>query len=270
MTHFPSKRLPRRGVVPAAVAGLVATPGLGAAGESHARAIHDSCYDGLRHSHQGDATAESVWRGSIPRRTTGRHDTGSAAFEPREFSAYRLDPAAVPALVRRFPGGFREKVRFPVTKQNIVLQGTGQERSDTAIVYGTPAEYGGSDGSATVRIAASDVTARLPTFGNDLDEAAHEVHGEQAPAVQRTGDRIVLYDTAFPGGQDTPMTDSPRPTTVGRVHIRGSSAEGDIGLLRDPDAVVTADRPRTSDGDAASYGVDDRLRGADDRAPYTH
>ncbi|MFM9797439.1 pectate lyase, partial [Streptomyces turgidiscabies] len=77
--------------------------------------------------------------------------------------------------------------------------GTGQDRSDTVIVYDTPAAYGGSTGSATVRIAAHDVTARHLTFSNDFDEAAHELNAEQALAVKTTGDRIVFEDTAFLG-----------------------------------------------------------------------
>ncbi|MFJ8080358.1 pectinesterase family protein [Streptomyces sp. NPDC096205] len=234
--------------------------------------IENSYYDDVQHPYQADATAELVQRGSILRNTTGRHDEWGAAFDPREFYAYRLDPAAaVPALVGRFsgpqrqigvvlhvpgayptvqaavdavpdgndvpvtlavaPGTYREKVYIPATKPNIIVQGTGQDRSDTVIVYDTPAAYGGSNGSATVRIAASDVTARHLTFSNDFDEAAHELNGEQALAVKTTGDRIVFEDTAFLGNQDTLMTDSPKLTTVSRVYIRDSYIEGDVDFV---------------------------------------
>jgi pectinesterase len=129
------------------------------------------------------------------------------------------------------PGTYREKVFIPANKPNLVLRGTGQDRSDTVIVFDTPAEYGGSTGSATVRIAANDVTARNLTFSNDFDEAAHELKGEQALAVKTTGDRIVFEDTAFLGNQDTLMTDSPKLTTVSRVYVRDSYIEGDVDFV---------------------------------------
>ncbi|MDQ0747572.1 pectin methylesterase-like acyl-CoA thioesterase/pectate lyase [Streptomyces africanus] len=129
------------------------------------------------------------------------------------------------------PGTYREKVFIPASKPNLVLRGTGQDRSDTVIVFDTPAEYGGSTGSATVRIAANDVTARNLTFSNDFDEAAHELKGEQALAMKTTGDRIVFEDTAFLGNQDTLMTDSPKLTTLSRVYVRDSYIEGDVDFI---------------------------------------
>ncbi|MEU7663679.1 pectinesterase family protein [Streptomyces lincolnensis] len=234
--------------------------------------IENSYYQDVQHPYQADATAELVQRGSILRNTSGRHDAWGAAFDPREFYAYRLDPAAaVPALVKKFsgpqkrigvalrvpadhptvqaavdavpagntvpvtiavaPGTYREKVLIPATKPNIVLQGTGQDRSDTVIVFDTPAEYGGSTGSATVRIAANDVTARNLTFSNDFDEAAVELKGEQALAMKTTGDRIVFEDTAFLGNQDTLMTDSPKLDVISRVYVRDSYIEGDVDFV---------------------------------------
>ncbi|MCI3277151.1 pectinesterase family protein [Streptomyces cylindrosporus] len=234
--------------------------------------IENSYYDGIQHPYQADATAELVQRGSILKNTTGRTDEWGAAFDPREFYDYRLDPAAaVPALVKRFsgpqrqigvtlhvpgeyptvqaavdavpdgnsvpvtiavaPGTYRAKVYVPATKPNLVLQGTGRDRSDTVIVYDTPAEYGGSTGSATVRIAANDVTARHLTFSNDFDEAAVDLNGEQALAMKTTGDRIVFEDTAFLGNQDTLMTDSPKLDAISRVYVRDSYIEGDVDFV---------------------------------------
>ncbi|KMS71947.1 pectate lyase [Streptomyces viridochromogenes] len=234
--------------------------------------IENSYYRDVQHPYQADATAELVQRGSILKNTTGRHDEWGAAFEPRDFYDYRLDPAAaVPALVKRFsgpqerigvvlnvpaayptvqaavdavpegnasavtiavaPGTYREKVLIPAKKPNIVLQGTGRDRSDTLIVFDTPAEYGGSTGSATVRIAANDVTARNLTFSNDFDEAAHELKGEQALAMKTTGDRIVFENTGFLGNQDTLMTDSPKLTTLSRVYLRDCYIEGDVDFI---------------------------------------
>ncbi|MFJ8539915.1 pectinesterase family protein [Streptomyces sp. NPDC093591] len=236
--------------------------------------IENSYYDGVQHPYQADTTAELVQRGSIVKNVSGRQDAWGAAFDPRKFYRYRLDPAAaVPALVKRFsgpqkqvgdavtlhvpgeyptvqaavdavpdgnalpvtiavaPGTYRAKVLIPASKPNILLQGTGRDRSDTVIVFDTPAEYGGSTGSATVRIAANDVTARNLTFSNDFDEAAVELKGEQALAMKTTGDRIVFENTAFLGNQDTLMTESPKLTTVSRVYIRDSYIEGDVDFI---------------------------------------
>ncbi|MFE9437510.1 pectinesterase family protein [Streptomyces sp. NPDC006602] len=234
--------------------------------------LENSYFDGVQHPYQADATAELVERGSILRNTSGRTDEWGAAFDPRDFYDYRLDPAAaVPALVKTFsgpqkrigvplrvpadyptvqaavdavpdgnavpvtiavaPGTYRAKVYIPATKPNIVLQGTGHDRSDTVIVYDTPAAYGGSTGSATVRIAANDVTARNLTFSNDFDEAAHELSAEQALAMKTTGDRIVFEDTVFLGNQDTLMTDSPKLDVISRVYIRDSYIEGDVDFV---------------------------------------
>ncbi|MGR6969665.1 pectinesterase family protein [Streptomyces cynarae] len=137
----------------------------------------------------------------------------------------------LPVTIAVAPGTYREKVFIPASKPKIVLQGTGHDRSDTVIVYDTPAEYGGSTGSATVRIAANDVTARNLTFSNDFDEAAVELKGEQALAMKTTGDRIVFENSAFLGNQDTLMTDSPKLTTLSRVYIRDSYIEGDVDFI---------------------------------------
>ena len=234
--------------------------------------IENSYYDRVQHPYQADATAELVERGSILRRTSGRTDEWGAAFAPRDFYDYRLDPAAaVPALVKKFsgpqrrigvtldvpgayptvqaavdavpngngvpvtiavaPGTYREKVFIPAAKPKILLRGTGRDRSDTVIVFDTPAEYGGSTGSATVRIAANDVTARNLTFSNDFDEAAVERKGEQALAMKTTGDRIVFENTAFLGNQDTLMTDSPKLDVISRVYVRDSYIEGDVDFI---------------------------------------
>ncbi|MFI2433728.1 pectinesterase family protein [Streptomyces sp. NPDC018693] len=175
-----------------------------------------------------------VTRFSGPQRQLGDAVT---LHVPGAYPTVQAAVDAVPAgndvrvVVAVAPGTYREKVHLPRTKPNIVLQGTGQNRSDTVIVYDTPAEYGGSTGSATVRIDANDVTARNLTFSNDFDEAAHELRAEQALAMKTNGDRIVFENTAFLGNQDTLMTNSPSLTTVSRVYIRDSYIEGDVDFV---------------------------------------
>jgi pectinesterase len=156
---------------------------------------------------------------------------------PADYATVQAAVDAVPegndsaVTIRIAPGTYREKVVIPASKPKLVLQGTGQDRSDTVIVFDTPAEFGGSTGSATVRIAANDVTARNLTFSNDFDEAAHELNAEQALAMKTTGDRIVFQDTAFLGNQDTLMTDSPKLDVISRVYIRDSYIEGDVDFI---------------------------------------
>ncbi|MFE7031029.1 polysaccharide lyase family 1 protein [Streptomyces sp. NPDC057621] len=90
--------------------------------------IENSYYDGVQHSYQADATAELVQRGSILRNTTGRHEEWGAAFEPRDFYAYRLDPAAaVPGLVSRFSGP--QPLRFTATATQPSLDPEEESRS---------------------------------------------------------------------------------------------------------------------------------------------
>ncbi|MDX3070041.1 pectinesterase family protein, partial [Streptomyces sp. ND04-05B] len=166
-----------------------------------------------------------VTRFSGPQKTLG---TNTVLNVPGDYASVQAAVDAVPAgndgtvTIRIAPGTYRAKVLIPADKPNLVLRGTGRHRSDTVLVHDTPAEYGGSNGSATVRILASDVTARNLTFSNDFDEAAHELKGEQALAVKTTGDRIVFENTAFLGNQDTLMTDSPKLDVVSRVYIRDS------------------------------------------------
>lgn len=136
-----------------------------------------------------------------------------------------------PVTIAIAPGTYREQVRIPVTKPHLLLKGTARDRSRTVIVFDTPNEYGGSSGSATVLIAASDVTARDLTFVNDFDEAAHDLANEQALAMKTTGDRIVFENTAFKGNQDTLMTDSPALTRLSRVYVRDSYIEGDVDFI---------------------------------------
>jgi pectate lyase/pectin methylesterase-like acyl-CoA thioesterase len=175
-----------------------------------------------------------VTRFSGPQKNIG---TNTVLDVPAAYPTVQAAVDAVPAgndgtvTIRIAPGTYRAKVLVPANKPHLVLRGTGLHRSDTVIVHDTPAEYGGSNGSATVRILASDVTVRNLTFSNDFDEAAHELKGEQALAMKTTGDRIVFENTAFLGNQDTLMTDSPKLDVISRVYIRDSYIEGDVDFL---------------------------------------
>jgi pectinesterase len=175
-----------------------------------------------------------VTRFSGPQRTIG---TDTVLNVPADYPSVQAAVDAVPAAndgrvtLRIAPGTYREKVRIPADKPHLTLLGTGRDRSRTTIVYDTPNAHGGSSASATVLIAASDVSARNLTFVNDFDEAAVELNGEQALAMKTTGDRITFTDTAFKGNQDTLMTDSPKLNIISRVYIRDSYIEGDVDFV---------------------------------------
>ncbi|WP_456115229.1 pectinesterase family protein [Streptomyces scopuliridis] len=171
---------------------------------------------------------------SGPQRNIG---TDTVLNVPADYRTVQAAVDAVPAgntgqvTVSLAPGTYREQVRVPANKPHLLFQGTGSDRSKSVIVHDTPNEYGGSSGSATVLIAANDVTARNLTFVNDFDEAAHELNSEQALAMKTTGDRIVFENTAFKANQDTLMTDSPQLTRISRVYIRDSYIEGDVDFI---------------------------------------
>ncbi|MEV7090050.1 pectinesterase family protein [Streptomyces sp. NPDC093085] len=164
--------------------------------------------------------------------------TNTVLDVPRDYPTVQSAVDAVPAgndgriTLAIAPGTYREQVRVVATKPLLEFRGTGGDRTRTVIVYDTPNEYGGSNGSATVLIAANDVTARDLTFVNDFDEEAHaDLANKQALAMKTTGDRIVFENTGFLGNQDTLMTDSPQLTRISRVFIRDSYIEGDVDFI---------------------------------------
>ncbi|RDG37008.1 hypothetical protein DVH02_16920 [Streptomyces corynorhini] len=171
------------------------------------------------------------------RSPAGTAAAGTVLRVPAEYATVQAAVDAVPAgntaqvTISIAPGTYREQVRVPASKPHLLFRGTGRDRSGTVIVYDTPNEYGGSNASATVLIAASDVTARNLTFVNDFDEAAHDLSAEQALAMKTTGDRIVFENTAFKGNQDTLMTDSPALNRISRVYVRDAYIEGDVDFL---------------------------------------
>ncbi|MEU8653114.1 hypothetical protein [Streptomyces sp. NPDC048737] len=255
MTHFPSKRSSRPGAAPAAVAGQA-----------------------FRTAH---AAAEEPY-------ATARAPRALPAHRPVPVASLPVPVAPVPVQVAVSPGTRRAEAPVPAGEPNILPQGTGQDRSGTVIVYDTPVAHGVSTGSATVRIAAHGVTARHPALSDDVDGAPHEPNGEQAPAVGRTGGRIVLEDTAFPGDRDTLITDGPGPDVTSRGRVRDSCPGGDVGLLhgrattaversairalsRGPatdDGRSTAARPLVRDTGTRTRTVADHLRGTGNRAPH--
>ncbi|AIR97699.1 hypothetical protein [Streptomyces glaucescens] len=299
MTHPPGKRLPRpgHGKVVAAVLGLVTALGLGLLGEAQAAprgvAPPASGTDTARPHASGTAGAAAT-RGTAQRDATGRHDAGGTALAPRDAHAHRLDPAAVPAPAPRssgprVPAGHtaapaavphadgvpatvaprprRATVHAPATEPKIVPQGAGQNRSGTVIVYGTPAAYGASTGSATARIPAGDTTARGLTPGSGPDGSARTGHGHATAGSARTGNPYGL-----PGTRPGIVSDAP----AGTRHLGPSRQPGGepAAVAQVPAAAAplpAADRPRPGDAtEAARHTAPDHLPGTAGRAPHAH
>ncbi|AZQ33911.1 hypothetical protein EJ357_10855 [Streptomyces cyaneochromogenes] len=162
---------------------------------------------------------------------------------PGEYSTVQAAVDAVPdgnagrVTIAVAPGTYREKVVIPAGKPHIVLEGTGRDGSDTVTVFDTPAAYEGSTGSATVRIAAHDVTAR---------EAAHELNGEQAPGQGQRRGALPWTDMSGFSWKDARFAEY-------RNYGQG--------------AAVTADRPQMGDDEPRTHTVADHLKGADGWKP---
>ncbi|MFF8279788.1 pectinesterase family protein [Streptomyces lateritius] len=149
--------------------------------------IENSYYDGIQHPYQADATAELVQRGSVLKGTTGRHDTWGAAFDPRAFYAYRLDPAsAVPALVTRFSGP--------------------QKTIGTNTTLDVPADYSTVQAAVDAVPAgnATEITIRLApgTYREKVRVGRDRHHVTLLGTGRSRSDTLVVHDT--PAGAPKP------------------------------------------------------------------
>lgn len=113
-----------------------------------------------------------------------------------------------PAVLHIGPGVYREKL--VITRPNLTLQGEGEHREDSVLVYGHAAldimpegDRRGTFRTASVRIDTHDFTARHLTFQNDAGYG-HTVG--QALALYVDGDRNYFEDCSLLGSQDTLFT----------------------------------------------------------------
>lgn len=129
--------------------------------------------------------------------------------EEDETSAFPAPiPSLPPVILHIGPGIYREKIT--VSRPNVTFLGEGKAKEDVKIIFG---DYGReilSDGikrgtfrTATVRIAASDFTAKHITFAND---AGYGYKVGQALALYLDADRSYFEDCALYGSQDTLFT----------------------------------------------------------------
>ncbi|WP_405732566.1 pectinesterase family protein [Streptomyces sp. NBC_01537] len=171
--------------------------------------IENSYYDGVQHPYQADATAELVQRGSILRNTTGRQDAWGTAFDPHDFYAYRLDPAAaVPALLRAFSGPQRKL--GTTTTVEVKADGTGDFSTVQAAVDAIPS---GNDGRIVLRIAPG-------TYREHVTVPADKPYVTFAGTGRSRADTVIVYDT--PAGELKPDGTTQGSTGSATVLIRAS------------------------------------------------
>ncbi len=148
--------------------------------------------------------------------------------------------AAAPADASVFtigirPGTYRETLQ--IRRANTHLIGGTGDATDVVITYDNAArtinpatgQPFGTTGSATVLVAANDVTVRDLTFENSYVEQG--VANEQAVAVKTTGDRLVFDNVRFLGNQDTLYADSPTFGTAARSYFTRCYVEGDVDFI---------------------------------------
>ena len=146
----------------------------------------------------------------------------------------------VPVTIVVDPGRYHEVVSVPAGKSHITLAGATGNPDDVTLTYenaaSTPAPGGGThgtEGSASVTIAADDFTATGITFEN----AAGPTAG-QAVAVRTVADRIAFYRCRFLGHQDTLYLDATSKQDTDRVYLRDSEIAGSVDFIFGPATTV--------------------------------
>jgi pectinesterase len=134
-------------------------------------------------------------------------------------------------------GTYRGVVTIPANKPNISLVGTGSSATAVVLVESHAAGLTKPDGttygtfnSATVFIQANNTTVSNLTMSNDFNEAAVNLSGEQAVAVNTSGDRVQFNGVRILGNQDTLLVNT-SGTAVRRLYVRNSYVEGDVDFI---------------------------------------
>ncbi|KAJ4849853.1 hypothetical protein Tsubulata_014618 [Turnera subulata] len=120
-------------------------------------------------------------------------------------------------LIKIKAGTYKEKVKIPIDKPFIALQGEG--RASTVIQWG---EGGGATTNGTLTVeppnfVAADILFKN-TYNTDFPKSVHQV--QPAPAAVLYGDKASFYRCGFIGVQDT-FTDA-----IGRHYLNSCYFEG--------------------------------------------
>ena len=139
-------------------------------------------------------------------------------------------PSDIEKIVHVRAGTYYEKVTLAVPNVRLV----GESRDTTIITYdaasGQPNPTGGTwgtQGSATVAIksAATNFLAANITFANGFDYLQANIADKQAVALVTEADRVIFYNCAFLGYQDTLYAKS------GRQYYRNVYVEGVVDFI---------------------------------------
>jgi pectate lyase len=149
-----------------------------------------------------------------------------------------VDAATAGSTIRIKPGAYAETVTVPTSKRGLTIQGTTGKPGDAVIAAGHAswmAKPGGGTygtaGSATVTIAANDVTVENITIANTYDPSAHPQGYAQAVALNADGDRQVYRGDRFTGLQDTLLAWEPTATSRYRQLFEGSHIDGNVDFV---------------------------------------
>ncbi|MGW6021427.1 pectinesterase family protein [Streptomyces sp. NPDC055099] len=172
--------------------------------------LENSYFEGLNNPVTKDSTASVVQRGNVFKGTSGRNESGGAAFDPKSFYAYTLDKASdVPAKLKAGTGP-RATVGVTSTKAaaastlTVAKDGSGQYRTVQAAVNAVPAN---NPSRVTVAIKPG-------TYRETVKIPADKPH----VTLQGTGgsrkDTVIVYDNA---------AGTPKPDGSGTYGTSGSA-----------------------------------------------
>ncbi|KAH7414910.1 hypothetical protein KP509_14G017300 [Ceratopteris richardii] len=123
-----------------------------------------------------------------------------------------------------FAGFYIEKVRIPITKTCITMQGEGSDR--TSIGWNdTASSAHGTRASASVAIEASNFIAQNISFVNYAPPPNPGAVGAQAVALRVSADVAAFYGCGMFGAQDTLYDDA------GRHYFKECYIEGSIDFI---------------------------------------
>ncbi len=131
-------------------------------------------------------------------------------------------------------GIYKEKLLLGSNKVNVILR--GEDRDNTILTYDDYAGIaGGTSGSYSVGIDASDFTAVNITFQNTVKND-QTVSNQQAVALRSNGDRQAFYNCNLLGYQDTYYAWGGSGTA--RVYMKNCYIEGSVDFIFGRDIVL--------------------------------
>lgn len=170
--------------------------------------LENSYFEGINNPVTKDSSASIVQRGNVFVGTSGRNESGGAAFDPKSFYAYTLDKAAdVPAKLKAGAGP-RAKLgtasSLPASVLTVAGDGSGQYKTIQAAVNAVPAN---NPSRVTVSIKPG-------TYRETVKIPADKPH----VTLQGTGgsrkDTVIVYDNA---------AGTPKPDGSGTYGTSGSA-----------------------------------------------